>query len=132
MPGGAAFNAEGARLRVDGKAHLGGFELEVPEHADVDASAAAVYVRPHELAIERSAGNGRLPARVLRVHAAGPVAKVALRAEDFGLEIQVEMPVERSTALALTPGEVVYVAPRRVRVFVPEAADAALTPEYAI
>ena len=117
----------------DGKAHLGGFELEVPEHADVDARAAAVYIRPHELEIERTPAAGRLPARVLRVHAAGPVAKVSLRSEDFGLEIQVEMNVERCGALALATGEVVYVAPRRVRVFVPEeTGDLQTVPEYVI
>jgi hypothetical protein len=61
------------------------------------------------------------------------VAKVSLRAEDFGLDVQVEMNVERCTALALVAGDIVFVAPRRVRVFVPEeAADAAFTPEYAI
>ena len=117
----------------DGKAHLGGFELEVPEHADVDASAAAVYIRPHELEIERTPAAGRLPARVLRVHAAGPVAKVSLRSEDFGLELQVELNVERCVALALATGEVVYVAPRRVRVFVPEeTGELQAVPEYVI
>ncbi|MGD9645959.1 MAG: sulfate/molybdate ABC transporter ATP-binding protein [Pirellulales bacterium] len=116
-----------------GKALLGQCEVALPEHADVDANAAAVYVRPHELEIERAPALERLPARVVRVHAAGPVAKVALRSDDFGLEIQVELNVERCAALALRPGEVVHVSPRRVRVFVPDelAADAA-APEYAI
>lgn len=59
------------------------------------------------------------------------MAKVSLRSEDFGLELQVELNVERCVALAT--GDVVYVAPRRVRVFVPEETGELQTvPEYVI
>ncbi len=42
----------------DGKAHLGGMEVAYPEYTDEQASPATVYVRPHELEIERTAPTG--------------------------------------------------------------------------
>jgi sulfate transport system ATP-binding protein len=103
-----------------GQAVLNGMTVDIPALAGRSQSTANVYVRPHELDIERKKnGTASLSARVLRMNPAGSVAKVALAASD-GSEIQVDLPFERYSELQLTTGEMVFVSPRRVRVFVPE------------
>jgi sulfate transport system ATP-binding protein len=101
-----------------GKAVVGGIELA---HGGPGGDGeAAFYVRPHELEIERTPAGRGLAARVLHVNPAGPVARVQLVADGRGMPILVEVSRDRLGELALRPGEVVYVAPRRVRVFSPE------------
>jgi sulfate transport system ATP-binding protein len=80
-----------------------------------------MYVRPHELEIERSSnGGGSLAARIERINSAGSVAKVVLSALDGGGDLSVELSPERFGELDLKTGETVYVLPRKVRVFVPD------------
>jgi sulfate transport system ATP-binding protein len=80
-----------------------------------------VYVRPHELEIDRTAeGTSSLRAKVLHVHPAGSVTRVQLHALEFEREIHVDVSPSRYAELSLKAGDVVYVSPRRVRVFVPD------------
>lgn len=80
-----------------------------------------MYVRPHELDIERNRnGVASLQAKVERINPAGAVAKVYLMAADFGVSLNVELSLERYEELGLKIGDTVYVSPRKVRVFVPE------------
>jgi sulfate transport system ATP-binding protein len=103
-----------------GKAVLSGMTVDVPGLAGHTKSSANVYVRPHELGVDRHPiGPASLTARILRINPAGSQAKIALAVED-GREIQVDLPLERYAELQLISGETVYVSPRRVRVFVPE------------
>ena len=98
------------------------------EFADFRLAAAAadgrlrdgevrVFVRPHEFDLSGEA-NGRvsLCATVLRVHAAGSVARLDLQLTN-GKLITAEVPQDRFTALAASTGDLVYVTPRRVHVF---------------
>jgi sulfate transport system ATP-binding protein len=104
-----------------GVAHLGSMEVEFPDYPHEESRPATLYVRPHELEIEHGPnGAASLKARVERVNAAGPIAKVLLRSCDFGLPVNVELSPERHDELALKMGDTVYVSPRKVRVFVPE------------
>lgn len=104
-----------------GRAHLGSVEVDCPEYPHEEARPAKFYVRPHDLEIETSPnGTASLKAEVERVNAAGSVAKVFLRSSDFGVGLNVEISPERCDELALSPGDTVYVFPRKVRVFVPE------------
>jgi sulfate transport system ATP-binding protein len=100
----------------NGQAVLGNVALDLPGPTLLNAAAAKVYVRPHELEILR-AKNGRpaLPATVSRVNAAGAVARVDLLAD--GQDIQVELTSQRFAELNLLPGETVFVSPKKVRVF---------------
>jgi len=105
----------------NGRALLGGMEVEYPEYPHQEARPATLYVRPHELEIERLPnGVASLKARVERVNPAGSVAKVLLLAADFGLPLNVEISPERCLELALKAGDTVYVSPRKVRAFMPE------------
>ena len=80
-----------------------------------------MYVRPHELDLDRSPSSAAsLAGRVLHVNPVGPVARVQVAVDDFGLDIHVDLTPDRLAELRLQRGDSVYVSPRRVRVFVPE------------
>ncbi len=92
-----------------------------------EGEAARVFVRPHELDIERRARDGSgVEATIVRIQSAGPVVRVELARHDAPLEpgetahapILVELPHDRYRALGLTPGETVFVKARDARVFV--------------
>ncbi len=106
----------------NGRATLGTMEVDCPEYPHQESRPATLYVRPHELDIEHTPGDGAgsLKARVERINPNGSVAKVFLMAADFGVGLNVELSPERYCELALKTGDMVYVSPRRVRVFVPE------------
>ena len=105
----------------NGRALLGSMEVAYPEYPHQEARPATLYVRPHELEIERLPnGVARLKARVERINPAGSVAKVFLMAAEFGVGLNVELSSERYVELALKAGDTVYVSPRKVRVFMPE------------
>jgi sulfate/thiosulfate transport system ATP-binding protein len=110
----------------DGKAIVGGVELDCHGRAPQDSGAARVYVRPHEVDIVTDPnGSGRLAARVTHVNPAGAVTRVQVQVPDLDAEISIELSKDRSAELKLKKGDEVYVAPRKVRVFGPD-------PEYTI
>lgn len=110
----------------DGKAIVGGVELDCPGFVEQESGPARVYVRPHELDIEtRPNGSNQLSARVTHVNPAGSVTRVQVQVPDIGMELSVELSRDRSAELSLKKGDSVFVAPRRVRVFGP-------APEYSI
>jgi sulfate/thiosulfate transport system ATP-binding protein len=105
----------------NGRAMLGGAELPYPDYPHAEARDAAVYVRPHELEIDRgSHGRASLPAKVLHINPAGSAVKVRCVVEEFGLAINVDLTPARYQELGLHVGEHVYVFPQRIRVFVPD------------
>lgn len=111
-----------------GWARWAGLELEYPEYSGALQRAAQVFVRPHELHVERAPnGAPSLRAQVERVNAAGAVAKITLTTPELGHDLFVELSPERFKELDLQTGDTVYVAPRRVCVFVPD-----YEPEYSI
>lgn len=105
----------------DGKARIGTLEIDCPEHLRDCSGPAQVYVRPHELDLHTHPdGSSNLAARVAHVNPAGAVTRVQVAVEEYGLELTIDLPPDRSAELRLKKGDQVYVSPRRVRVFVPE------------
>jgi sulfate transport system ATP-binding protein len=103
----------------EGKAVVGGMEFDLP--GSRVSGEAKVFVRPHELDIQRDAnGVPSLPAVVRHVTPAGSVTRVLVCVADTGMEITVELSPDRSAELKLKKGDPVFVAPRKVRVFEPE------------
>ncbi|HEV3005424.1 MAG TPA: sulfate/molybdate ABC transporter ATP-binding protein, partial [Pirellulales bacterium] len=99
----------------------GGLHFDLSGEGHDEGSPVAVYVRPHELDIERSAnGAPSLRGQIERINAAGPVAKVQVSAAEFGVALHVELSQERYTELDLKRGETVFVSPRRARAFAPD------------
>jgi sulfate transport system ATP-binding protein len=121
-----------------GQAFWHGIPIDYPDYPHAQARPARVYLRPHELDIARTsaqtpngtatndpAGNGSLPASVLRIARSGPISRISCRPDDSESELHVDLPADTARDLALQPGERVTITPRKVRVFLPD-------PEYVI
>ena len=107
-----------------GRVLIGHLELAPADYPHDESRPATLFVRPHELDI-LAAANGvpSLKAHVQHLSPAGPVTRVQLLSPDLGVTVQVDLSHERQAELRLKAGDTVYVAPRKVRVFVPETAD---------
>ena len=115
-------NVMSARVQ-NGKAHVGGMEMAYPEYPHAESRDASVYVRPHELRLDRyNTGQSSLEAVVVHVTPAGSIMKVRVRCDEFGLLLNVDMPATEFAEMRVKPGDRVHVSPRHMRVFVPEYA----------
>jgi len=107
----------------EGVLAAGDATLPVPDHSHAQDALGVGYVRPHELDIELFTPEGEgIVARLKRAHAIGPLAQLELERSDGGGLIEALLPTERYTQLQLSPGATVRVKPKRVRVFLEEAA----------
>ena len=89
--------------------------------------AARVFVRPHELEIERQPRNGNtVAANIVRIQSAGSIVRIELERRDSTADIgesqdpsiNVELTHDQYRALGLRTGESVFVKVRDARVFV--------------
>lgn len=104
----------------EGKVMLGNLEVEYPHESRADSEDVKGYVRPHELDVNREpTDNSGVPGKIVQINPTGSVAKVRVISDDFGLAINIDLPLERYGELQLKLGETVYVVPRRVRFFPP-------------
>jgi sulfate transport system ATP-binding protein len=102
-----------------GRARLDGLDVSYPQHPYDESRAATAFVRAHELEVLRAPdGRPSVAGKVAHVNPAGPVVKVRVYAEHFGVLLNVDLTADRYRELALRPGDEVYVVPRQVRVFV--------------
>jgi sulfate transport system ATP-binding protein len=109
-----------ARLE-NGQAKVGGAELPYPAYTHTEGRDADVYVRPHELEIDRICqGPSCLHAKIVHINTAGSVVKIRLLVEEFGFGVNVDLTPPRYQELQLKIGENVHVFPSRIRIFVPD------------
>jgi sulfate transport system ATP-binding protein len=108
--------------RAEGtKAVFGSLEVDYPNGAGNGSPTGSLgvrgFVRPHdlEIAVEPSEST-LLAATIVRIHAAGPQAKIELISE-AGESVQVETPQEQYRLLGLAAGQRVYVCPRQITIF---------------
>jgi sulfate transport system ATP-binding protein len=104
-----------------GRVTLGPFSLTYDGYQHDEPRDATAYVRPHELDIDRAPSQSSLPGRIKQINPAGSVLKVRVAIEDFGIELNVDVSHYRAKSLDLKLDDSVYVHPRSVRVFMPEA-----------
>jgi len=105
---------------------MGPFNMAYDAYPHAEPRPATAYVRPHELEIDRvPSPPASVPGRVVQINPGGAVVKVRVAAEEFGIELSVDLVRERALHLNLQVGEPVFVYPKTVRVFLPEI-------EYAI
>jgi len=101
-----------------GRAQVGGINLDTPEHAGADGAPAVAYVRSHDLEIDRSGLDpGAMSARIRHIQKLGPSIRVTLTLEN-GESIEAELTRDQYRNLQLQQDEAVFVRPRQVRVFV--------------
>jgi sulfate/thiosulfate transport system ATP-binding protein len=111
-----------ARLE-GGRVLLGDVVMPVGANSVVETSngKADVYVRPHELELNRSSETGNcLRGKVVHINPAGSVVKVRVAAEDFGLMLNVDVTPDRYKSLGIKPGDLVYVSPKTAKIFEPD------------
>jgi sulfate transport system ATP-binding protein len=87
-------------------------------NGEMNAQAARMFVRPHELDIQRFPGGATsVAARINRIQSAGPIVRLEL-SNDQHEPIFVELTHERLRELDIKTGETVFVIVRESRVFV--------------
>ncbi|HEY3328555.1 MAG TPA: sulfate/molybdate ABC transporter ATP-binding protein [Capsulimonadaceae bacterium] len=103
----------------NGHAVIGNLQVAAPEHANRSETQAVGFVRPHEIDISReSTGTGSLQATVTHINAIGGMVRVELEQKDSREFISAEITRSRYNDLDLKVGDVVYVTPQNIRVFV--------------
>ena len=87
---------------------------------DVNLFHGREYARPHEIEVFRDASiEGSIPAKVEHIAPRGARCGIELTASAANGTLEVELTREQQRALALVPGENVFVRPRVLRVFEP-------------
>jgi len=105
-----------------GRVLLGNVEMPVGSNKfGTGDGPADVFVRPHEFDIARGGGKGLL-GKVVHINPAGSTVKVRVRAEDFGLMVNVDITPDKHRELALLVGEAVYLSPKAGKMFEPDYA----------
>jgi sulfate transport system ATP-binding protein len=103
-----------------GKAMLGEVALDGHYFPGKDEGAAMVYMRPHELDIKLYRnGAPNFEAKVTRINPAGSIAKVTTRTRE-GQEVLVDLSLDDYQRLNLVENSIVYIYPKKARVFLPE------------
>ncbi|HYF77896.1 MAG TPA: sulfate/molybdate ABC transporter ATP-binding protein [Symbiobacteriaceae bacterium] len=100
---------------TDGKLQVGELQLEAPEHSGAGQEHAFGCVRPHDLVVSRD-GHG-MPVLVKNVHVIGPWVRLELRRRDTGEPLEAELPKDSYQDLGVNVDELVFVTPRKFRVF---------------
>ena len=100
-----------------GIGHFAGQQLDVPEYADTVSAPATAFSRPHEIDITTTPSEGVTPARFEHAVKLGPVVRIDLARVDNGELIEAELPHEQFRTLNPQQGQVVYLSPKRVRIF---------------
>ncbi|MED3662378.1 sulfate/molybdate ABC transporter ATP-binding protein [Ureibacillus sp. FSL K6-8385] len=104
----------------NGKLKQGQFEINAPHYLDSHDDAVG-YARPHDILIEKEqVDNETVPAKISFIHIVGPTARIELKREDNGEYLEAELPKEQFKNLQIQKGEVVYVRPKQLKVFIPE------------
>jgi sulfate/thiosulfate transport system ATP-binding protein len=107
----------------EGTLDAGGITLDAPDHVTANDAKGIGFVRPHELEVDRySSGAEGIVARLQRVHAIGPLAQLELERVDNAQLIEALISSERYAQLNPKEGDTLIVRPKRLRVFIEEAA----------
>ncbi len=101
-----------------GRAWIGEIEVTLNDHHDVRDASALIYVRPHDIEVDRQPnGEGGLKAIVRDVRQLGATVRLELERQDGGGLVEAQMPRERYRDYELHEGEQVFIRPQNPRVF---------------
>ncbi len=105
----------------NGQVDLGALRLTAFDHLNTADAPVVAAVRPHDLVITRDReGAYAIEVKVKHIQAIGPLTRVELQRTDNQELLEAELTRPVALALALQPGEVVYVTPQNLRVFSPD------------
>ncbi|KYG89778.1 sulfate/molybdate ABC transporter ATP-binding protein [Metasolibacillus sp. FSL H7-0170] len=104
-----------------GKLKFGSVQLDASDYFDKDDTDAVGYVRPHHLKVERvRLSEDEIAAKITFMHSIGPTWHIEMKREDSDAYVEVELSKEEFLQLDLKVGEIVYVSPKEMKVFIPE------------
>lgn len=104
----------------NGKLTQGMFEIDAPHALDFHDEAIG-YVRPHDIQIEKEkSDNESVAAKIMYIHIVGPVVQIELKREDIDEYLEAELTKEYFKNLNIQKGDIVYVRPKQLKVFIPE------------
>jgi sulfate transport system ATP-binding protein len=111
----------------EGRATIGDFEVDAPEHRLASDSPAVGYSRPHEMEVSRHReDNEALSAVIVQIQAVGPNVKLRLQRSGSEAILEAELTREKQRDLDLKTGETVFIKPRLVRVFISDPSETPL------
>jgi sulfate transport system ATP-binding protein len=102
----------------DGSVLIGEAEINLHETTGEVGQHTVAFVRPHDIRVTReAAGQKTFVARVVRSHAAGPVANLELESLDGGGPFSAQLSKEEFQQLHPRAGELVFVELKNVKIF---------------
>jgi sulfate transport system ATP-binding protein len=115
-----------------GEVHFQGMQVDSPEFAGAHNAAAAAYVRPHDLEVQRyRPGATGMVVKLARAIVVGPVARLELLPVDDSKSthnagsdpvIEAQIPAQQFREMGLREGDTLVATPRQARVFLESGA----------
>ena len=100
-----------------GRIDVAGGWVEPPYGIAIADGAAWLFVRPHDLAIERVGRAQGMPAVLTSVMTTGPTYRLRLKLDQADIDVEAEMTKMRFDALGLAPGTPVVLRPLEFGLF---------------
>ncbi len=101
----------------EGTAKIGDLQVDTPEHSDIKDTEAVAYVRPYDVEILRTEGQG-IPAEIQYIHSTGRNVRIELKRLDSGSLIESLLDQNTFRELNLLPGETVFLRIRKAKIYV--------------
>ena len=104
-----------------GRASIGEIEVTLGDHQDAHDAPALVYVRPHDIEVDRKPnGEGGIEAIVRDVRQLGATVRLELERRDGGGLVEAQMSRDRYRNYELQSGEQVFIRPQNLRIYFKE------------
>jgi sulfate/thiosulfate transport system ATP-binding protein len=101
-----------------GRASIGEIEVTLDDHHDAQHAPALVYVRPHDIEVDRKPnGGGGIEAIVRDVRQLGATVRLELERRDGGGLVEAQMSRDRYRDYELQSGEQVFIRPQNLRIY---------------
>ncbi len=101
-----------------GLTRIGNVEICLPELRKTRNRPVVAFVRPQDLQVSvHPEGTAEVEARILHLHAAGPMARIEMESVESGDYLEAEIPHAQFNQLHLQEGDRVFVRPLKLKVF---------------
>lgn len=98
----------------------GDYSLKIPGSENQTSEETVGYVRPHDISIEKNASSDTVKATVTHIHTIGATIHIELNRPDTNDYLEAEIQKDHFNQLQLQRGDVVYIKPKQLKIFIPE------------